>query len=193
MSRVFMDGGSGINLMFASTLAAMRIPLCSLEQSDTTFHDIVPGKGIFPLGKIWLAGIFSKPDNFRCERLEFKVVDWPSQYHAILRRVAFARFLAVPHYAYLLLKMPGPRGVIMVHGSFTRSDQCDRDFNKISQSFGMQEELIRLHEATDNGAPPVARQNAPDMSFDSSDPLRSLAPTTRGLGAPSASATSRVL
>ena len=26
MSRVFMDGGSGINLMFASTLAAMRIP-----------------------------------------------------------------------------------------------------------------------------------------------------------------------
>ena len=31
MSRVFMDGGSGINLMFASTLAAMWIPLCSLE------------------------------------------------------------------------------------------------------------------------------------------------------------------
>ena len=31
----------------------------------------------------------------------------------------------------------------------------------------MQEELIRLREVTDNGAPPVARQNAPDMSFDS--------------------------
>src|SRR4051812_2798398 len=43
MSCVFMDSGSGINLMFASTLAAMRIPPCSLEQSDTTFHDIVPG------------------------------------------------------------------------------------------------------------------------------------------------------
>ena len=80
-------------------------------------------------------------------------MDWPSQYHAILGRVAFARFLAVPHYAYLLLKMPGPRGVITIHGSFTRSDQCDRDFNRISQYFGMQEEL--------------ARQNAPDMSFDS--------------------------
>src|SRR4051812_35773574 len=51
MSRIFMDGGSDINLMFTSTLAAMRILLCSLEQSDTTFHDIVPGKGIFPLGK----------------------------------------------------------------------------------------------------------------------------------------------
>ena len=167
MSRVFMDGGSGINLMFASTLAAMRIPQCSLEQSDTTFHGIVPGKGIFPLGKIGLDVIFGKPDNFRQERLEFEVVDWPSQYHAILGRVAFARFLAVPHYAYLLLKMPGPRGVITVHGSFTRSDQCDRDFNKISQSFGMQDELVRLREVTDNGLPPVTRQNAPDMSFDS--------------------------
>ena len=31
----------------------------------------------------------------------------------------------------------------------------------------MQEELIRLREVTDNGAPPVSRQNAPDMSFDS--------------------------
>src|SRR3954468_5320172 len=76
MIRVFMDGGSDINLMFASTLAAMRTPQCSLEQSDTTFHDIVPGKGIFPLGKIGLDVIFGKPDNFRLERLEFEVVDW---------------------------------------------------------------------------------------------------------------------
>ena len=53
MSRVFMDGGSGINLIFASPLAAMRIPLCILEPSDTTFHGIIPGKGIYPLGKIW--------------------------------------------------------------------------------------------------------------------------------------------
>src|SRR4051812_2221401 len=145
----------------------MRIPLCSLEQFDTKFHGIVPGKGIFPLGKIWLDVIFGKPDNFRCERLEFEVVYWPSQYHTILGRVAFTQFLAVPHYAYLLLKMPGPSGVITVHGRFTRSDHCDRDFNIISQSFSMQEELIRLREETDNGAPPVSRQNAPDMSFHS--------------------------
>jgi hypothetical protein len=65
MSRVFMDGGSDINLMFASTLAAMRILLCSLEQSDTTFHGIVLGKGIFPLGKIWLDVIFlANPTTF---------------------------------------------------------------------------------------------------------------------------------
>ena len=51
MSRVFMDGGSGINLIFTSTLRAMRIPLTCLEASDTMFHGIVPGKGVYPWAK----------------------------------------------------------------------------------------------------------------------------------------------
>ena len=35
--------------------------------------------------------------------------------------MAFARFNAVLHYAYLKLKMPGPRGVITVNGNTERS------------------------------------------------------------------------
>ena len=138
MSKIFMDGGSSINLIFASTLRAMNLSLTNLTASDTSFHGIVPGKPEIPLGKIGLDVIFGTPENYRRERIEFEVVDWPSQYHAILGRPAFARFMAVPHYAYLMLKMPGPRGTITINGSFTRSDNCDRDFNKISESFGMQ-------------------------------------------------------
>ena len=63
------------------------------------------------------------------------------QYHAILVRPTFARFMAVPHYAYLMLKMPEPKGVIMVKGDFDHSDRCDIEFSKISQCFGMQEQL----------------------------------------------------
>ena len=37
-----------------------------------------------------------------------------------LGRIAFARFKAVPHYAYLKLKMLGPRGVITVNGNTER-------------------------------------------------------------------------
>ncbi len=62
--------------------------------------------------------------------------------------------MAVPHYAYLQMKMLGPNGVITINGSFERSDNCDREFNRISQSFGMQEELVRLKETTDNSLPP---------------------------------------
>jgi hypothetical protein len=47
--------------------------------------------------------IFGTPTNFRNEKIEFEVVGWPSQYHAILGRPVFARFMAVPHCAYLKL------------------------------------------------------------------------------------------
>ena len=84
MSKVFMDGGSGINLIFANTLRAMNLSLSNLAASDTSFHSIVPGKPEIPLGKIGLDVIFGTPENYRRERIEFEVVDWSSQYHAIL-------------------------------------------------------------------------------------------------------------
>jgi hypothetical protein len=45
--------------------------------------------------------------------------------------------MAVPHYTYLVLKMPGPKGVITVKGSFEVSDLCDKEFHKMAQNFGM--------------------------------------------------------
>ena len=51
MSRVFMDGGSGINIIFTRTLEEMLIQNSALKFSGTTFHGIVPGKAVYPLGK----------------------------------------------------------------------------------------------------------------------------------------------
>jgi hypothetical protein len=51
---------------------------------ETSFHGIVPGKPTYPLGVIRLDVIFGTPANFRKEKIEFEVIDWPSQYHAIL-------------------------------------------------------------------------------------------------------------
>jgi hypothetical protein len=45
--------------------------------------------------------------------------------------------MAVPHYTYLVLKMPGPKGVITVKESFEVSDLCDKKFHKMAQNFGM--------------------------------------------------------
>ena len=84
MSRIFMDGGSGLNIIFNKTLREMSIPLSALKASDTTFHGIVPGKAVLPLGKISLDVVFGHESNFRKVKLDFEVVDWQSQYHAIL-------------------------------------------------------------------------------------------------------------
>jgi hypothetical protein len=45
--------------------------------------------------------------------------------------------MAVPHYTYLVLKMPGPNGIVTVKGSFKLSDLCDKEFYKMAQNFGM--------------------------------------------------------
>jgi hypothetical protein len=115
-----MDGGSSLNLIYADTLRKIKIPMNELLPTENSFHGIVPGKSTYPLGVIHLDVIFGTPSNFRKEKIEFKVVDWPSQYHAILGRPAFARFMVVPHYAYLKLRMPANRGPLMISGSFAR-------------------------------------------------------------------------
>jgi hypothetical protein len=43
VGRVFMDAGSGINLIYARTLKAMCISLESLKPTDCSFQGIVPG------------------------------------------------------------------------------------------------------------------------------------------------------
>jgi hypothetical protein len=43
-------------------------------------------------------------DNYRTENIKFEI--------AILGRSAIAKFMAVPHYTYLVLKMPSPVGVL---------------------------------------------------------------------------------
>jgi hypothetical protein len=51
IGRVFMDAGSGINLIYARTLRAMSISLESLKPTDCSFHRIVPWSTNYPLGK----------------------------------------------------------------------------------------------------------------------------------------------
>jgi hypothetical protein len=104
----------------------MCISLEFLKPTDYSFHGIVPGSANYPLGRIALDVCFDNRHNYRRETLDFKVMDWPSQYHAILGRPMFSRFMAVPHCTYLVLKMSGPNGIITVKGSFKLSDICDK-------------------------------------------------------------------
>jgi hypothetical protein len=137
VDRVFMDAGRRINLIYAKTLRAMHISLEFLKPTDCSFHGIVPGSANYPLRRIALNICFGNRHNYRREKLNFEVMDWPSQYHAILERPVFSRFMAVPHYTYLVLKMPGPNEIITAKGTFELSDLCDKEFHKMAQNFGM--------------------------------------------------------
>jgi hypothetical protein len=74
--------------------------------------------------------------------------------------------MVVPHYAYLTLKIPGPKGTITVQGSFEVSNTCDKEFNRTAQTFGMTAEYARLKGETDHNVLPDVRRSLPDQAFD---------------------------
>jgi hypothetical protein len=166
LKKVFMDGGSSLNLIYADTLRKIKIPINNLLPTENSFHGIVPGKQTYPLGTIHLDIIFGTPANFKKEKIEFEVVDWPSQYHAILGRPAYRTTLTSS------CGCPQNRGPLTISGSFARSENCDKDFNSMSQTFGVHEELHHIREATVMDIDPPAQQNAPELSFDATKDTR---------------------
>ena len=120
-TRVLMDGGSSLNLIYQDTIRKMGIDPTKICHSNTTFKGVTPGPGAHCTGSLLLEVIFGFPDNFRSENLTFHIAPFQSGYQALLGREAFARFNAISHYASLTLKMPGPRGIITVNGNIERS------------------------------------------------------------------------
>jgi hypothetical protein len=112
--KVLMDGGSGINMLYASMLDEMGILRSTLRSSTTPFHGVVPGIEALPLGQIDLPVTFGDVRNFLKETVTFEVVGFSGMYHAILGRPAYATFMDVPNYTYLKLKIPRPKGIITV-------------------------------------------------------------------------------
>jgi hypothetical protein len=50
LTKVLMDGGSNLNIIYAETLGLLEIDLSTIRGSAAPFHGIVPGKRILPLG-----------------------------------------------------------------------------------------------------------------------------------------------
>ena len=99
----------------------MGIDPSRIKPTKTTFKGVIPGVEAYCTGSITLEVVFGSPDNFRSKELIFDIVPFRSGYHTLLGRTAFGRFNAVPHYAYVKLKMLGPLGVITVNGNMDRS------------------------------------------------------------------------
>jgi hypothetical protein len=64
-------------------------------------------------------------ENYRTEYIKFEVAYFETSYHAILGRPAIVKFMAVPHYTYLVLKMPSSTGVLTLQGDLKISFDCD--------------------------------------------------------------------
>lgn len=52
------------------------------------------------------------------------MADFKGIYHAILGRLAITKFMAVPHYGYLVLKIPTEKGTLSLRGNVLTAHKC---------------------------------------------------------------------
>jgi hypothetical protein len=89
VTRVLIDGGAGLNIIFLETIKKIGLDLAELiTPIGIPFYGIVPGRASMPLRQITLPITFGTQANYRTEFIQFEVVDFEAPYHAILRRPA---------------------------------------------------------------------------------------------------------
>ena len=88
------------------------------------------------------------------------MVDFPGSYHAILGWPCYAKFMAIPNYTYLKLKMPGPNGIITVSSAFSHAFTCDCEHFELTTAVINSSELLRLKESSTPAVPGCNKPNS---------------------------------
>jgi hypothetical protein len=157
LTKVLMDRGSSLNIIYAETLRLLGIDMSTIRAGAAPFHGIIPGKHVLLLGQLDLPICFRTPSNFRRETLTFEVVGFRGTYHAVLKRPCYAKFMAVPNYTYLKLKMPGPNGVITVRSTYRHAYECDVECVEYAEALAESEALIADLECISQEVPDAKR------------------------------------
>jgi hypothetical protein len=155
LNKVLIDGGSRLNVLFTKTLKKMNLDITHmLTKSTSPFYGIVPGNAAIPLGSVFLPVTFRETqDNYRIEYVKFEVADFETSYHTILGRPASAKFMAVPHYTYLVLEMPSPAGVLSLQGDLKISHDCDTEAVEIASTNQVTNAMMEIYAASKKLAP----------------------------------------
>lgn len=93
-----------------------------MKPSSAPFRGVILGLSSTPLGQITLPVTFGTWENFRTD-IYFEVADFE-----------LAKFMVVPHYTYLMMKMLGPRGVISLHNDVKQALIYDKESCEMVQS-----------------------------------------------------------
>jgi hypothetical protein len=171
LTKVLMDRGSSLNIIYVETLGLLGVDLSTIRGGAAPFHGIVPGKRILPLGQLDLLVCFRNPSNFRKETLTFEVVGFQGTYHAVLGRPCYAKFMAVPNYTYLKLKMPGPNGTITVRSTYRHAYECDVECVEYAEAVAESEALIADLDYLSKEAPDAKRHAG---NFEPAEPVKSV-------------------
>jgi hypothetical protein len=64
LTKVLMDGGSSLNIIYAETLGLLQIDLSMIRAAAAPFHGIIPGNASNPLGNSICPSASGLPPTF---------------------------------------------------------------------------------------------------------------------------------
>jgi hypothetical protein len=103
---------------------------------------------------------FDTPNHFRTDYVNFMVTDFEGTYHAILGRPALTKFVPMPHYSYLVLKMPTEQGVLTLIGNAYTAYTCEEESFKVAEATDLS---IRMeHTLVDASKIPTGQLEIPE-------------------------------
>jgi hypothetical protein len=170
LNKVLIDGGRRLNVHFTKTLKKMKLDITNmLTKSTSPFYSIVPGNAAIPLGSVVLPVTFGQTrENYSTKYIKFEVADFETSYHAILGRPAISKFMAVPHYMYLVLKMPSPVGVLSLQGDLKISFDCDTEAVELASMNQVPKTMMEIYAASKKLAP--SELDIPEKSDNANKP-----------------------
>jgi hypothetical protein len=144
LTKALVDGGTGLNLMYLDTFEGMGLTHGQLQSHPHPFDGVVPSEQSVLLRWVTLSVTFGDVSNYCSKILTFDVVDFSGPYHVILGWPCYVKFMAIPNYAYLKLKITGPTGDITVEAKTQRALDYEQDSLKPSAFAVITTELREL-------------------------------------------------
>ena len=102
----------GPNVLSVETFNNLQVPYDQIQPTKP-FSGATDGSTV-PIEQVRLPVTFRQRKNYRTELIGFDVAHIRLPYNDILGYPALAKFMAVTHHGYNILKMPGSGGVIAV-------------------------------------------------------------------------------
>jgi hypothetical protein len=167
-----------LNILFLKTFDQMGLSKSLLCPSWAPFHDIVPGAEATPVGQITLLVTYGTQENFCMNTIQIEVANFEIVYNTFLGWLTLSKFMAIPHYAYLVLKMPRPCGVISIRGDVKWAFDYDKESCEMADRLLASTELQKLKQALAESHPDLVMPEAKSskMSIQLEDTLKKTIP-----------------
>jgi hypothetical protein len=129
LTKVLMDGGSSLNIIYAETLGLLQIDLSSIRAGAAPFHGIIPGSTSSPLGNSICPSASGLPLTFERKPSRSR---WSGSEEPTMQCWG----------DHATLKMSGPNGVITVGSMYQHAYECDVECVEYAEALAESEALI---------------------------------------------------